>query len=99
MEEGWVRKWQANGWIRNNKERALNVDLWEQVLELCEQHKVKFIWIRGHVGHPENDRCDLLSRLALVKRNLPPDTVYETEHPYKPHKQGIRIPTMVKVHS
>ena len=56
--QGWAKKWKANGWMRNKKDRALNVDLWEQLLELLDKHEVEFEWIKGHSGHPENEKCD-----------------------------------------
>lgn len=59
--QGWAKKWKANGWMRNKKDRALNVDLWEQLLELLEKHEVEFEWIKGHSGHPENEKCDQLA--------------------------------------
>ena len=58
---GWAKKWKANGWMRNKKDRALNVDLWEQLLELLDKHEVEFEWIKGHSGHPENEKCDQLA--------------------------------------
>lgn len=64
IEKGWARKWQANGWMRNKKEKALNPDLWKLLLEACERHDVSFEWIRGHTGHPENERCDELANTA-----------------------------------
>ena len=58
---GWAEKWRANGWKKADKKPALNVDLWEQLLELLNAHKVTFNWVKGHVGHPENERCDALA--------------------------------------
>ena len=58
---GWVYKWEANGWMRNKKEKALNVDLWEELLPLLETHNVTFNWVKGHNEHPENERCDKLA--------------------------------------
>ena len=57
----WVYGWQAKGWIKADKKPALNVDLWEKLLELLDTHKVNFNWIKGHAGHPENERCDTLA--------------------------------------
>ena len=54
IEKGWVKKWQANGWKRNQKEMALNVDLWERVLPLLEKHSVKLIWVKGHANNKED---------------------------------------------
>ena len=66
VEKGWVTRWKANGWRRNKRESALNVDLWERLLPLLAKHKVKFRWMKGHSGHPENERCDLLARMAIA---------------------------------
>ncbi len=64
IEKGWAYRWKENGWMRNKKEKALNPDLWERVLELFELHDVKLVWVKGHAGHPENERCD---RLAVME--------------------------------
>lgn len=58
---GWAKKWQANGWKKPDKKPALNPDLWEKLLELLSVHKVSFVWVRGHNGHPYNERCDALA--------------------------------------
>ncbi|MDR2578039.1 MAG: ribonuclease HI [Chitinispirillales bacterium] len=73
IEKGWAEKWKAAGWMRNKKEKALNPDLWERLLCAINRHKVAFKWVRGHSGHPENERCDDLAVKASVKPNLPPD--------------------------
>lgn len=57
---------EEKGWIKSDKKPALNVDLWEQLLPLLNKHKVDFIWVKGHAGHPENERCD---RLAVMERD------------------------------
>lgn len=57
----WVYGWQRNGWRKADKKPALNVDLWEQLLPLLERHQVEFVWVKGHQGHPENERCDALA--------------------------------------
>lgn len=61
IEERWVYNWRANGWRKADKSAALNVDLWEQLLPLLEKHKVTFCWVKGHAGHPYNERCDVLA--------------------------------------
>jgi len=66
IEQGWVVRWKANGWKRNKRESALNVDLWERLLPLLEKHQVRFFWVKGHAGHPENERCDFLARTAIT---------------------------------
>ena len=61
MTKGWAKKWRANGWMRNKKEKALNPDLWEELLNLTARHEMKYVWIKGHAGHPQNERCDELA--------------------------------------
>ncbi len=58
---GWAKKWRANGWMRNKKDPALNPELWETLLQLLEEQNVTFVWVKGHAGHPENERCDNLA--------------------------------------
>lgn len=66
IEKGWARSWQRNNWIKSDKKPALNKDLWERLLKLLDIHEVKFLWIKGHAGHAENERCD---RLAVMERD------------------------------
>lgn len=61
IEKGWARSWQKNNWIKSDKKPALNKDLWEELLSLLDIHSVKFNWVKGHAGHPENERCDELA--------------------------------------
>jgi ribonuclease HI len=77
IEKGWARRWRTNGWRRQDKKPAENRDLWETILDLCDTHQVRFEWIRGHTGHPENERCDRLAVLAAKSPELPVDTEYE----------------------
>ncbi len=77
MTQGWVLRWKANHWKRNKREKALNVDLWERLLALCERHRVEFVWVKGHAGLRENERADRLSMEALKRQNLPIDEGYE----------------------
>ena len=79
IEKGWAKRWQANNWKRNKKEKASNPDLWEQLLHLCNQHKIKFIWVKGHAGNRENERCDRLAVAASQQRDLPQDFGYIQE--------------------
>ncbi len=67
VEQGWAVRWRKNGWMRTNKDKALNSDLWERLLELLAQHSVKFEWVKGHAGHPENERCDRLAVGAIER--------------------------------
>lgn len=61
ISKGWARSWQRNGWKKADKKPALNSDLWERALALLERHTVEIEWVRGHAGHPENERCDALA--------------------------------------
>ncbi len=64
IEKGWAKSWRAHGWVKGDKKPALNPDLWGRLLDLLEMHEVKFTWIKGHAGHPENERCDSLAVAA-----------------------------------
>ena len=70
VQQGWARRWKKNNWYRNKKERALNPDLWQELLRLIDLHEVQFVWVRGHSGHPENERCDRLAVTAAAGENL-----------------------------
>ena len=61
ITKGWAKSWRAKNWIKSDKKPALNADLWARLLDLLEIHKVEFVWVRGHVGHPYNERCDKLA--------------------------------------
>jgi ribonuclease HI len=67
LGKGWAIKWKNNGWRKADKKPALNVDLWEQLLSLSEKHNININWIKGHNGHPENERCD---EMAVKQANL-----------------------------
>lgn len=76
LAQGWAKRWRANGWRRTQKERAVNTDLWERLLALCERHAVAFQWVKGHAGHEHNERCDALAMSALKQPDLPDDAGY-----------------------
>lgn len=61
VQKGWVYSWKKNNWRKADRKPALNVDLWEEMLLLLEKHKVTFHWLKGHDGHPENERCDAMA--------------------------------------
>jgi ribonuclease HI len=73
IEQGWAKRWRAQNWMRDKKNRAINADLWARLLDLCNRHQVQFEWVKGHAGNPENERCDQLSTSAALKPTLPPD--------------------------
>lgn len=70
IQKGWAKKWKANGWMRNKKDPALNPDLWDKLLDLLEVHNVTFVWVKGHAGHPENERCDQLAVEQSLKHKV-----------------------------
>lgn len=61
ISKGWAASWKANGWRKADKKPALNPDLWDRLLELFEKHNVTLVWVKGHAGHPYNERCDALA--------------------------------------
>lgn len=61
VNKGWVYGWKKKGWIKSDKKPALNVDLWEELLEQLKIHDITFNWVKGHNGHPYNERCDKLA--------------------------------------
>jgi len=76
MSKGWARKWRANGWMRTKQDAAENADLWARLLDLCDLHRVEFVWVRGHAGNAENERCDALATGAADGDDLAEDTAF-----------------------
>jgi ribonuclease HI len=74
--KGWARKWRANGWMRTKSEAAQNCDLWSRLLDLCDEHRVRFVWVHGHAGNRENERCDQLATGAAQGPELKVDHAY-----------------------
>lgn len=69
----WLPNWKKNGWKTANKNKGVkNIDLWQRLDELTQQHEIRFIWVKGHAGHAENERCDALARAEVekIKNNL-----------------------------
>ncbi|MBN2161521.1 MAG: ribonuclease HI [Pontiellaceae bacterium] len=77
MAKGWSRKWCAKGWKLSPSKPAKNPDLWSRLLALCDEHDVRFEWVKGHSAHPENERCDILAVEASTGKELPPDAGFE----------------------
>jgi ribonuclease HI len=63
----WLPGWIKKGWVNSKKEAVVNRDLWEQLLAASSPHQVSWVWVRGHNGHPENERCDELARQAIAE--------------------------------
>jgi ribonuclease HI len=79
IEKGWIWKWQKNGF----KKKA-NADLWRRYIPLHEKYKPRLVWVKGHAGHPENERCDELSVKAAKGKNLKIDRAYEEQNENPP---------------
>lgn len=67
VNNGWAQSWRKNNWIKKDKKPALNADLWEKLLGLIEKHNARINWVKGHAGHPENERCDELATNEIKK--------------------------------
>lgn len=76
ISKGWARSWRKNGWIKGDRQPALNPDLWAELLDLVEELDVCFRWVRGHDGNPFNERCDELAVAATLQEGMPEDTGY-----------------------
>lgn len=79
INQGWAKRWKANNWKRNKKDKAQNVDLWKQLLPLLDEHDVSLKWVKGHSTDKENNRADRLAVEASRKPNLPVDEGFENQ--------------------
>ena len=70
FNQHWIEGWIKKGWKRGKNEPVKNVDLWKRLLEVKGKHQVKFIWVKGHDGHPQNERCDMLATSAADGTDL-----------------------------
>ena len=61
LQKGWAKGWRARGWKKADKSPALNPDLWAPLLAESEKHEITYHWLKGHAGHPENERCDRMA--------------------------------------
>ena len=75
FNQNWIDGWLKKGWKTAGNKPVKNVDLWERLLHAMEPHRVTFEWVRGHDGHPENERCDKLATTAADGTDLLDDTV------------------------
>ena len=76
IEKRWLAGWQKRGWVNAEKKPVKNQDLWRRLIPLLSRHSVSFRWVRGHTGHADNERCDVLAKQAANSRNLPADDGY-----------------------
>ncbi|MDO4266573.1 MAG: ribonuclease HI [Eubacteriales bacterium] len=70
FNQNWIGNWVRNDWKRGKSGPVKNIDLWKRLLKAIEPHRVRFIWVKGHAGHPENERCDALAVKAATGRDL-----------------------------
>jgi len=77
ISKGWAKNWRKNGWIKSDKQPAINPDLWAELLDLVEGLDITFKWVKGHAGHPLNERCDALAVAAARQDGLPVDPGYQ----------------------
>ena len=95
LEKGWARRWRSNGWQRTKKgDLAVNPDLWAQLLELSELHRVRMKWVKGHAGNKENERCDELAVENSKRSDLPDDPGYP--EPLFPPDANVGTPLFPK---
>ena len=73
IQKGWLSAWRKNNWVKPDRKPVKNRDLWEALVPELTRHQVTFRWLRGHNGHPENERCDQLARAAAAQEGLPAD--------------------------
>ena len=88
INKNWIWSWRKKGWKKADKTQVLNVDLWERLYPLLKKFNVKFEWIKGHSGIPENERCDYLSKLAASSDNLENDVFYIEKPSIEFHDMG-----------
>jgi len=74
---GWAKGWRKRGWVKADKQPAVNPDLWAELLDLIEELDITFKWVKGHAGHPMNERCDELAVASARQEDLPVDPGYK----------------------
>ena len=73
----WIIGWKKKGWMTSNRQPVKNVDLWQALDAEVACHLIEWLWVKGHSGHPENERCDVLARDAASGKQLAEDTGYQ----------------------
>ena len=89
ITKGWAEKWKMRSWRRSGNKPAENSDLWERLLGLTQKHQVKFQWVRGHNGHPENERCDVIAKEAAGGASLQEDLGYAKRQLDQPEQTAL----------
>ncbi len=78
FNQNWIGGWIKRGWKKADKKPVKNVDLWKRLLEVMQPHEVTYVWVKGHDGHPQNERCDTLATTAADGGNLLDDVLLES---------------------
>jgi len=78
ISKGWAARWRAQGWMRTKTDAAENYDLWQELLDVCAPLNVRFAWVKGHAGNPENECCDQLATQALASAHTARDKNFES---------------------
>ncbi len=63
----WIHGWQRNGWRTADRKPVKNADLWQALLDAAQPHQIEWVWVKGHAGHPDNERCDALANAAIAE--------------------------------
>ena len=79
FNQNWIGNWLKKNWKTSTNKPVKNIDLWKRMLEAKKIHEVTFTWVKGHDGHPENERCDVLATSAADGDNLPEDSGLEAD--------------------
>lgn len=77
FNDRWIDEWLKRGWKKADKKPVLNSELWQRLLVAMKMHDVEFHWVRGHAGHPENERCDVLATTAADSDDLVEDEMWQ----------------------
>jgi len=77
FNQNWITNWRNKGWKKADKKPVKNVDLWKKLLQVMEPHQVTYLWVKGHDGHPENERCDILATTAADGKQLLEDVLLD----------------------
>ena len=78
FNQNWIGGWVNRGWKKSDKKPVKNVDMWKRLLEVMQPHEVRFVWVKGHDGHPQNERCDILATTAADGSGLLDDVELES---------------------
>jgi ribonuclease HI len=89
IEKGWAHNWRSRGWIKADKQRAQNSDLWAEALELLARHQVRLVWVKGHADNEGNNRCDQLAVAAAQGSSLLVDAGFEAVKSHPPSLLGL----------